>query len=118
MLWLKMIDKQKKLDVKNINDLVHKEIKGKFKSNNVTDEQIKKYKRHGFVYVHEGVIILVIMHCRTPESCKFKRSLRFKLFDVINCKEKTASEPIKDAFEEESMQTQYSALGYKIDLYI
>ena len=45
MLWLKIIDKQKKLDVKNINDLVHKEIKGKFKSNNVTDEQIKKYKR-------------------------------------------------------------------------
>ena len=113
-----MIDKQKKLDLKNTNDLVHKEIKGKFKSNNVTDEQIKKYKRFGFVYAHEDVIILVMMHCRTPELCKFKRSLRFKLYDVINCKEQTASESIKDAFEGENTQTQYSALRYKIDLYI
>ena len=72
-------------------DLVDKEIKGKFKTNNLTDEQIKK---HGselidgekFVYAHEGIIIPVIMHCRTPESCKFKRSLGFKLHDVINCK--------------------------------
>ena len=87
-----MIDIQKKLDVKNINDLVDKEIKGKFKTNDLTDEQIKKYKRHGsklidsekFVYAHEGIIIPVIMHCRTPESCKFKRSLGFKLHNVTN----------------------------------
>ena len=60
-----MIDIQKKLDVKNIHDLVDKESKGKFKTNNLTDEQIKKYKRHGselidgekFVYAHEGIII-------------------------------------------------------------
>ena len=48
VLWIKMIDIQKKLeDVKNIHDLVGKEIKGKFNTNNLTDEQIKKYKRHG-----------------------------------------------------------------------
>ena len=83
VLWIKMIDIQKKLDVKNIHDLVDKEIKGKFKTNNLTDKQIKKYKIHGsesidgekFMYTHEGVIIPVIMHCRTPESCKFKRNL-------------------------------------------
>ena len=46
------------------------------------------------------------MHCRTPESCKFKRSLGFKLHDVINCKEQTVLESIKDAFEWENMQTQ------------
>ena len=40
VLQIKMIDIQKKLDVKNIHDLVDKEIKGKFKTNNVTDEQI------------------------------------------------------------------------------
>ena len=125
VLQIKMIEIQKKLDVKNIHDLVDKEIKGKFKTNNLTDEQIKKYKRHGselidsekFVYAHEGIIIPVIMHCRTPESCKFKRSLEFKLHNVINCNEQTMLESIKDALEGENIQTQYSVLGYKIDLY-
>ena len=105
--------------------MVDKEVKVKFKTNNLTDEQIKKYKRHGseiidgekFVSAHEGIITPVIMHCRTLESCKFKRSLGFKLHDVINCKEERVLEPIKDAFEGENMQTQYSVLVYKIDLY-
>ena len=95
VLWIKMIDIQTKLDVKNIHGLVNKEIKGKFQTNNLTDEQIKKYERHGselidgekFLYANEGFIIPVIMHCRTPESRKFKRSLGFKIHDVINCKE-------------------------------
>ena len=42
VLWIKMIDIQKKLDVKNIHDLVDKEIKSKFKTNNPTNKQIKK----------------------------------------------------------------------------
>ena len=42
VLCIKMIDIQKKLDVKNIHDLVDKEIQVKFKGNNLTDEQIKK----------------------------------------------------------------------------
>ena len=120
-----MIDIQKKLDVKNIHDLVDKEIKDKFKTNNLTDEQIKKYKIYGaelidgekFIYAHERVIIPVIMHCRTPESCKFKRNLGFKLRNLINCKEQTVLESIKDAFEGEDMQTQYTVIGYRIDLY-
>ena len=36
---------------------------------------------------------------------------------MINCKEQTVLESIKDAFEGENMKTQYSVLGYKIDLY-
>ena len=57
------------------------------------------------------------MDCRTDESCNFKRNLRFRLHDVINTKEQTVLESIKNAFEGEDMQTQYSVLGYKIDLY-
>ena len=125
VLWIKMIDIRKKLDVKNIHDLVDKKIKGKFKTNNLTAEQIKKYKIHGselidgkkFMYAHEGVIIPVIMHCRTPEPCKFKRDLGFKLYNVINCKEQTVLELIKEAFEGEDMKTQYIVIGYRIDLY-
>ena len=91
--------------------MANKEIKGKFRANNLTDEQIKKYKKHGsglidgekFVYAHEGIIMT---HCKTPESCKFKRSLAFKLHDFINCKQQTVLESIKDAFEGEDMETQ------------
>ena len=57
------------------------------------------------------------MDFRTTESYKFKRRQGFKLRDVINTKEQTVLESIKDAFEEENMQTQYYSLGYRIDLY-
>ena len=120
-----MIDIQKKLDVKNIHDLVDKEIKVKFKANNLTDERIKKYEIHGselndgekFMYAHEGVIILLIMHGRTPESCKFKKKLGFKLHDGVNCKEQTILESIKYTFEGENIQAQYTVIGYRIDLH-
>ena len=56
------------------------------------------------------------MNSRTDESCKFKRNLGFKLHDVINTKEITAINSIKDAFERENMQKKYTVLGYRIDL--
>ena len=59
----------------------------------------------------------VIMDCRTDESCNLKRNLGFTLQDVINAKVQTVINPIKDAFEGDDMQNQYSALGYRIDLY-
>ena len=36
---------------------------------------------------------------------------------MINTKEQTVIDSIKDAFEGENMQTQYTVLGYRIDLY-
>ena len=36
---------------------------------------------------------------------------------MINTKEQTVINSIKDAFEGEDMQTQYSVLSYRIDLY-
>ena len=36
---------------------------------------------------------------------------------MINTKEQTVISAITDAFEGENMQTQYSVLGYRIDLY-
>ena len=53
----------------------------------------------------------VIMDCRTDESCNLKIILGFKLHDVINTKEQTVLKSIKDSFEGEDMQTQYSFLG-------
>ena len=57
------------------------------------------------------------MDCRTDKSCSFKKKLGFKLYDVINTKEQTIINSIKDTFEGENIQTQYSVLGYRIDLY-
>ena len=68
-------------------------------------------------FICEKLPLKVIMDCRTDESCKFKRNLGFTLHDVINTKEQTVINSIKDAFEGENMQTQYSVLNYRIDLY-
>ena len=57
------------------------------------------------------------MECRADESCNLKRNLGFRLQDVINTKEKTVINSIKYALEGENMQTQYTVLGYRIELY-
>ena len=57
------------------------------------------------------------MNCRTDESCNLKKNLGFTLHDVINAKEQTIINSIKDAFEGEDKQTQYNVIGYRIDLY-
>ena len=57
------------------------------------------------------------MDCRTDESCNLKRNLGFTLHDVINTKKQTVINSIKDAFEGENIQTQYTVLTYPIDLY-
>ena len=57
------------------------------------------------------------MDCRTGESRNLKRNLEFRLHDVIDTKEQTVLKSIKDVFEREDIQTQYSVLGYRIDLY-
>ena len=57
------------------------------------------------------------MDRKTDESRNPKRNLEFTLHDVINTKEQTIINSIKDAFEGEDMQTQYTAIGYRIDIY-
>ena len=57
------------------------------------------------------------MGSRTDESCNLKKKLGFTLYDVVNTKEQTVINLVKDAFEGENMQTQYIALNYRIDLY-
>ena len=56
------------------------------------------------------------MDCRTDEWCNFKRNLGFTLHDGINTKEQTIINSIKDAFERENMETQYTVLNYRVDL--
>ena len=51
------------------------------------------------------------MDCRTDKSYSLKKNVGFKLPDVINTKEQTIINSIKNAFEGENMQTQYNVLG-------
>ena len=48
---------------------------------------------------------------------KFRTFLGFKEHDIILTKEQSVLKSIMDALEGENMQTQYSVLGYEIDLY-
>ena len=94
----------------------------------VTNKYDKIYKKHRYELVDEPIkqpnrrfsridlALKIIMDCRTDESCSLKRNLGFNLHDVINTKEQTVLRSIKDAFEGEDMQTQYTVIGYKIDL--
>ena len=43
------------------------------------------------------------MNCRTGGSSDLKKNLGFTLYDVINTKEQTIINSIKDAFEGEDM---------------
>ena len=68
-------------------------------------------------FIRVELVLKIIMNCRTDESCNLKRNLGFTLHDVINTKEPAVINSIKDAFEGEDMQTQYSVLSYTIDIY-
>ena len=52
VLWLRSKDTEEKLDVENIYDLIDKEIKGRFGTNNPTKQQIRKYKIHAWVRIN------------------------------------------------------------------
>ena len=71
------------------------------------------------MYAHEYIIIPVIMHCRvsTPKSIEFRSKLGFTQYDITLTKEQSVLKSVMDAFEGENMQTQYSVLGYRINLY-
>ena len=58
------------------------------------------------------------MHCRVsaPKSIEFRSKLGFNQDDMTLTKEQSVLNSVMDAFEGENMQTQYSVLGYRIDL--
>ena len=51
------------------------------------------------------------------ERIKFRSDLGFNQINLILKKKQTVLKSINDAFEGEDMRTQYTVVGYKIDLY-
>ena len=47
----------------------------------------------------------------------FRRSLGFNVIDAFNAKQQTLTNTTKAVFEGEDMQTEYSVLSYRVDLY-
>ena len=75
------------------------------------NQQINQKKQRNRIFLRSDLALKVIMDCRRDESCNLKRNLGFRLHNQINIKEQTVLKSIKDAFEGENMQTQYSVLG-------
>ena len=114
-LWLNERHIQQQLGLKNLPALTNKYDEEYKKCRyELIDDPIKQSCRR---FIHNDLALKIIMDCRTDESCNLKRNLGFTLHDVINTKEQTVINSIKDAFEGENMQTQYTVLNYRIDLY-
>ena len=113
-LWLNERHVEKKLGHKNLPALTNQYPKEYKKQRSELNESTNQPNRR---FIHVDLALKIIMNSRTDESCKFKKNLGFTLHDVINTKEQTVISAIKEAFEGGNMQTQYSVLGYRIDLY-
>ena len=114
-LWLNERHVQQQLGHKNLRVVTNKYDKEYKKCRfELIDDSIKQSCRK---VIHNDLALKIIMDCRTDESCNFKRNLGFTLNDLINTKEQTVINSIKDASEGEDMKTQYTVLNYRIDLY-
>ena len=114
-LWLNEKHVQQQLGHKNLRAVTNKYDKECKKCRHeLIDDPIKQSHRK---FIRNDLALKIIMDCRTDQSCNFKRNLGFSLHDVINIKDQTAINSIKDAFEGENMQTQYTVISYRIDLY-
>ena len=92
-LWISNKDIGETLEVENIYDLVDKENKDKFKTNNTTKQRITEYKRHGselfkgekYKHTHQEIIIPIIMKYRvsTARAIEFRSKLGFKQNNII-----------------------------------
>ena len=130
---VKMINVQNKLGIKNIFDLVRKNIKSIFKTKNPTKKQKEISKKptddSNTKYARNDLMKNITKKCRGVKQYNdginrmekeeqresFSAILGFKEHNIMLTKEQSKS--VKVAFEGENMQTQDNVLGYRIDLY-
>ena len=114
-LWLNEKNIEEKLDLKNLPGITNKYNKLYKKCRrDLVNKPIKQSDRR---FLHIDLALKITIDCRTDKSCSFEKILGFKLYDVISTKNQTIIHSIKDTFQGENMQSQYSVLGQKIDLY-
>ena len=96
-LWLNEKNIEEKLGHKNLPAISNNKIYKKCRYE-LVNKPIKQSDRR---FLHIDLTLKIIMDCRTDKSCSFLKKLGFKLYDVINTKEQTVINSIKDTFEGE-----------------
>ena len=133
LFWVKIIDVQKGLGLKNISHLVRKQTQDMYETKYPTEEQKRKYIRtedeltkqdtddSKIKYVRSDLMEKIIKSCRQVRQCNdgvnklqkekqrenFKTTLGFKEHDIMKVTEKTTLDSIKNTFERENIQTHY-----------
>ena len=79
----------------------------------LVDEPINQSNR---IFISKKLLTRVTMDFRTRRAREFRKRLWFKQSEYISTKEQSVLTK-KSSFEGENMQTQYSLLGYRTDLY-
>ena len=136
-IWASMKNVGRGMGVKNISDLVLKEIHGILKAKNPTKEQIKeykmtegeifqnfggiKYKNNKNVYVKNVVMTAIIKRC-TDEKKRgtraidgFRKELMIPDSEIPECPEFEVKSKIGKWFMNEKILKEYSVRVYEID---
>ena len=83
LFWVKINNIQNGLGIKNMSDLVRKEIHGIFETRDPTKDRVKKYKRYEreldnnsnttFVYIRCNLMSRIMKNCRGQEKKSRKK---------------------------------------------
>ena len=143
-IWVNMKDVGSGMGVKNISDLVLKEIYGICKTKNPSKEQVNEYKmtkrqiykkftnlnheklntiNNKKTYVRNDVMTTVIKRCRGEKIRGiraidgFRNKLMISDFEIPKCSELEAISKIGKIFEKHNFLEEYSVKIYEIDSY-
>ena len=144
LFWVKVNDIQNGLGIKNISDLVRKEILGRCDAKEPTEKQIKEYKRseaeidtksiyasNVTKYARNDIIERIIKNCKYVKECNdginkmqkenqregLRSLLGFKENDIFQSKEQSILSKIATIFSPEKIILQHYVLGYYIAVY-
>ena len=96
---------EKQLQLKNLPALTNKYVKkynGYKENKNQRSELNESTKQPNRRFIYTDLALKTIMDCRTNESCNLKSNLGFTLHDVVNTKEQSVINAIKNAFDMQS----------------
>ena len=143
-IWLNMKDVGSDIDVKNLSDLVLKEIYGISETKNPTKKQVNEYKmtkrqiykkftnlsdkelnakNNKKMYVRNDVMTTIIKQCRGEKTRGkkaidgFRKKLMIPDFGIPKCPEFEVKSKVGKIFKKHNPLEEYSVKIYKIDPY-
>ena len=113
-MWSNEKHKEESLYQKYLRVTTVKYLSGHRKHRYELVDQPKKQPNR--IFIRKELATKVIMDCRTTAAHKFRTRLGFKQYDVILTNKQPVLKKMMSSFEGGNMQTQYSVLGYRVDL--